>query len=406
MRERVILHSDLNNFFASVETVLHPEYAGKPLIVCGDPKERRGVVLAKSNEAKSYGIKTAETVVSALRKCPQLLMSPPHFKEYNRYSAAVTDIYARFTDRIEQCSIDECALDVTESVKLFGSGEEIAEKIRKTVREETGLTVSIGVSFNKVYAKLASDMKKPDAVTVISRENYKQRVYPLPATDLLFVGRSTADVLSAYGIKTIGDIAEADEALLIRILGKRGRQVRIYARGEDSEPVRKADEKEEIKSIGNSMTLPRDVSDREELKRLLYVLSESVAARLRESDAGKCDTVHIWIRDENFKESGRQKRVPPTELCGDIAKAAYELLCAHCPPNTALHAIGVSVSGFDHHIEQLRLDGGENGGYDKRKRAEDAVAGIRKKYGYEKLQRGIVLEDAELAGLDIKGKKE
>ena len=240
MRERVILHSDLNNFFASVETVLHPEYAGKPLIVCGDPKERRGVVLAKSNEAKSYGIKTAETVVSALRKCPQLLMSPPHFKEYNRYSAAVTDIYARFTDRIEQCSIDECALDVTESVKLFGSGEEIAEKIRKTVREETGLTVSIGVSFNKVYAKLASDMKKPDAVTVISRENYKQRVYPLPATDLLFVGRSTADVLSAYGIKTIGDIAEADEALLIRILGKRGRQVRIYARGEDSEPVRKA----------------------------------------------------------------------------------------------------------------------------------------------------------------------
>lgn len=413
MRDRVILHSDLNNFFASVETVLHPEFEGKPLIVCGAPKERRGVVFAKNYEAKSYGIKTAETVASALRKCPHVLMSPTHFKEYNRFSAAVTEIYARFTDRIEQCSIDECAIDVTESVSLFGSGEEIAERIRKTVREETGLTVSIGVSFNRVYAKLASELKKPDAVTVISRENYRQKVYPLPASDLLFVGRSTAEILSAYAIRTIGDIAEADEALLVRLLGKRGRQVRVYARGEDDEPIRRADEKEEIKSIGNSMTLPRDVSGREELKRLLYVLSESVAARLREADAGKCDTVRILVKDERLKETGRQKKIPPTELCGDIAAAAYELLCALCPPNTAIHALGVSVCGFDHHVEQLRLDGlsgaGENGAggdYDKRKRVEDAVAKIREKYGYEKLQRGIVLEDSALAGLDIKGRKE
>lgn len=420
MRERVILHSDLNNFFASVETVLHPEFRGKPMIVCGDPKERKGVVLAKNEEAKKYGIKTAETVTSALKKCPHVMMSPPHFRDYNRYSKAVKAVYERYTDRIEECSIDECALDVTASIKLFGSGEAIAEGIRRAVREELGLTVSIGVSFNKAYAKLASEMKKPDAVTVITRENYLQKVYPLPATDLLYVGKNTADVLRAYGMVTIGDVANANEALLARILGKRGRQVRVYARGEDQEEVKTADEKEDVKSIGNSMTLRRDVSDREELKRLLYVLAESVAARLRDADAGKCDTVHIWVKDERLKESGRQKKITPTELCGDIAEAAFELLKAHCPVGMAVHALGITVSGFDHHTEQMRLDelafggcglGEEKDGkksvaYDKRKKVEDVVAKIRQKHGYEMVQRGIVFEDESLRGLDIKGKKE
>ena len=201
-RERVILHSDLNNFFASVEIALNPSLAGKPLIVCGDPKERKGIVLAKNEEAKKYGIKTAETVYSALRKCPDLQMVGSHFHEYKRYSCKVVEIYSRFTDRIEECSIDECALDMTESTNLFGSGREIAEKIRKAVKEELNLTVSVGVSFNKVFAKLASELKKPDAVTEITRENYKEVVWRLPVTELLFVGKSTAETLRKLGIKT------------------------------------------------------------------------------------------------------------------------------------------------------------------------------------------------------------
>lgn len=204
MRERVILHSDLNNFFASVETVLNPALKGKPLIVCGDPKERKGIVLAKSEEAKKYGVRTAETVSSALKKCPQALRVAPHHHEYKKYSKLVKGIYERFTDVVEELSIDECSLDVTESTGLFGSGEEIAEKIRLAVKEELGLTVSIGVSFNKTTAKLASEFKKPDAVSVVTRENYQKIVYPLPVTDLLYVGKSTAETLGRYALNTIG----------------------------------------------------------------------------------------------------------------------------------------------------------------------------------------------------------
>lgn len=405
MRERVILYSDLNNFFASVETLLHPELKGRPLIVCGDPRERRGVVFAKNEEAKRYGIRTAETVAEAFRKCPHLLTVETHFGEYKRFSRKVREIYERFTDCIEACSIDECALDMTASVALFGSGEEIAEKIRKAVKEELGLTVSVGVSFNKVFAKLASDMKKPDAVTVISRENYREKVFPLPVTDLLFVGKATAELLRARGIRTIGDLACAEEAALVRLLGKRGRQLWIYARGEDDEPVKSANEKEEIKSVGNSMTLPRDVFDREEIKRLLFVLSESVAARLRDADVGKCDTVHIVVRNERMSDVTCQKKVPPTALCGDIAKAAFELFSKNFSLGTKVHMLGVSVSGFDYHIEQLSLCGEIGRDYGKSERAEKAVAKIREKYGYGKLQRGIMLEDERLSSLDIRGKK-
>ena len=408
-RERVILHSDLNNFFASVEIANNPSLAGKPLIVCGDPKERHGIVLAKNEEAKKFGIKTAETVYSALKKCPDLQMVEGHHLEYRKYSKKVVEIYNRYTDQIEECSIDECALDMTESVQLFGSGFEIAEKIRKEVKTELGLTVSIGVSFNKVFAKLASELKKPDAVTEISRANYKEKVWPLPVTELLFVGKSTADVLHKIGVHTIGDLANADEALLTRFLGKRGRQVRVYARGEDDEPVKSVKEKEDLKSIGNSSTLPKDITDREEVKRWFYVLSESVAARLRDADVGKANTVHIVVRNEKLQDTTCQTKVSPTILCGDIAKAAYELFCKHFPLGTRVRMLGVTVSGFDYHVEQMRLDaymGGSNASYEKKERAENAIAKLREKYGYATVQRGLVLEDEKLSGLDIRGKKE
>ena len=407
MRERVILHSDLNNFFASVETVLNPAFQGKPLIVCGDPKERRGVVLAKNEEAKKYGIRTAETVYSALKKCPHVQMTPTHFSEYKKYSCLVRGIYERFTDVVEECSIDECSLDVTASVALFGSGEEIAEKIRAAVRQELGLTVSVGVSFNKSFAKLASEFKKPDAVSVIPKEKFQEIVYPLPVTDLLFVGKSTAETLKKHGIRTVGDLATAEEKMIISLLGKRGRQLRLCARGEDSEPVKAQKEKEDLKSIGNSSTLPYDVTSREEIKRWLYVLSESVAARLRDADVGRADTVHITVRDGAFKDYTYQCKVPPTMLCGDIAKAAYGLFCKNYPFGVGVRLVGVTVSGFDYHTEQLAIETevGACEAYEKRERAESAVAKIREKYGYSMLQRGVIIEDEHLKGLDIRDKK-
>lgn len=406
-QERVILHSDLNNFFASVEIALNPALAGEPLIVCGDPKERHGIVLAKNEEAKKYGIKTAETVYSALKKCPNLERVPSHFSEYKRYSRMVREIYERYTEKIEECSIDECSLDMTESVVLFGNGKEIAEQIRKAVREELGVTVSIGVSFNKVFAKLASELKKPDAVSVITKENYKQIVYPLPVNEMLFVGGATEKTLTSYGIKTIGDLAETEEDLLVRLLGKRGRQLRIFARGEDNEPVKWQRTKEDLKSIGNSTTLSKDITSREEIKRWFYALSESVAGRQREADIGRANTVHIVVRDENLRDFTWQTKIPPTTLCGDIAKTAYALFCQHYPLGAKVRMLGVTVSGFDYHIEQMTI--GEVTGkkdYEKRERAENAVAKIREKYGYATLQRGIVLTDEKLNGLDIKGQKE
>ncbi len=408
-RKRIILHSDLNNFFASVEIMLNPSLGGRPLIVCGDPKERHGVVLAKNEEAKKYGIKTAETVYSALKKCPDLQMVGSHFHEYKKYSQKVVEIYGRYTDKIEECSIDECSLDVTESMLLFGSGREIAERIRADVKRELGLTVSVGVSFNKVFAKLASELKKPDAVTEISEGNFKQVVWKLPVEELLFVGKSTAETLHKLGVYTIGELAVSDEALLTKFLGKRGRQLRVYARGEDKEPVKWEKKKEDLKSIGNSTTLPKDITDREEVKRWFYALSESVSARIRAADVGRANTVHIVVRNEKLAFATCQKKVPPTALCGDIAKAAYELFCQHFPTGTKVRLLGITVSGFDYHIEQMSLDAmlsGERANYEKKERAESVIAKLREKYGYATVQRGVVMEDEKLNGLDIRGKKE
>lgn len=405
MQERVILYSDLNNFFASVETALHPEYKGKPLIVCGDPEKRLGVVFAKNEEAKSYGIRTAETVYSALKKCPQVLRVPTHFSDYNRYSKAVREIYARYTDVIEPLSIDECAMDVTDSVRLFGGGEKIAEEIRAAVKNELGVTVSIGVSFNKIYAKLASELKKPDAVTVITPENYKQKVYPLPVSALLYVGKSTEETLYKHGIRTIGELADADLMLLTRLFGRRGEILKINASGRNDEKVRM--EAEAIKSIGNSMTLPYDVSDFEQIKRIFYVLAESVISRLREAGEGKCDTVHITVKDEFLREITRQKKILPTALCEDVARTACEIYSENFSREHKAHMLGLAVSGFDRNVEQLALDtSGEREKYEKNLRAQDAVAAIRKKYGYDKVQRGIILEDSGLLNVDIEHRKD
>ena len=260
MQDRVILHCDCNNFFASVECLRDPTLRDVPMAVCGSVEDRHGIVLAKNELAKRYGIKTAETVYSARRKCPSLVICPPHHGEYARVSRAVNEIYLRFTDLCEPFSIDESWLDVTGSRNLFGDGMAIARAIAEAVRTEIGITLSIGVSFNKTYAKLGSDYKKPDAITYVGRENYRDILFPLPVEDMLFVGERTAEILRRSGIRTIGDLAAASPAYLVSRLGKVGEQLGAAARGEDTSRVIPESEREEVKSVGNGMTFRRDAA--------------------------------------------------------------------------------------------------------------------------------------------------
>ncbi len=419
--ERIVLHSDLNNFYASVERISDPRLTGKPVAVCGNEEERRGIVLAKSEEAKKAGVKTGDTVWQARRKCPAIVIVRPRFAEYMAYSRKVKAIYARYTDLIESYGIDECWLDVTRSTKIFpkyegemhtGEGENkhftdgflrhIGDTIRLAVKNELGLTVSVGVSFNKVYAKLGSDLKKPDGTSVISYLNYKSVIFGLPVRDLLMVGGATEIKLCNMGYTTIGKLAAADDGRVTGALGKFGQTLLTYARGEDDSPVRAVGEDRELKSIGNSTTCPKDLTDYIEVKRTLYVLSESVAARLREAELGYADTVHLWVRDSALNSYQAQKKVRHTCLCGEIAEHAFELFSEKFKPPFAVRALGVTVSGFDKGISQLTFDEAA-GNFEKRERAERCIDEIRKKHGYAAVQRGIVAEDPTEMHNDIKG---
>ena len=240
-KNRVILHCDMNGFFASVELLDYPELRDKPMAVCGDPESRHGIILAKNEIAKRYGIVTAETLWQARKKCPDLQTVPPHHKKYQHYSRLINEIYLQYTDMVEPFSVDESWLDVTASQKLFGNGKQIADKIRNQVKKELGLTLSAGVSFNKIFAKMGSDYKKPDATTVITQENYKNILWPLDIRDLFFVGKATADKLQGIGIHTIGQLAESDRHTVTALLGKQGSIIHDYANGLDQTPVSRFD---------------------------------------------------------------------------------------------------------------------------------------------------------------------
>jgi len=400
---RTILHSDLNNFYASVEVMKNPDLKGVPIAVCGSVEDRHGIVLAKNQMAKEYGVKTGEVLWQARKKCPKLVNVPVDFPSYIAVSHKVREIYGRFTDRIEPFGIDECWLDVTNSVKIFGSGEQIAEKIRKIVKEEIGVTVSIGVSFNKVFAKLGSDMKKPDAVTVITPENYKQKVWPLAVEDLLYVGRATKKKLNFVGIHTIGDLATTDEKFITRLLGAWGKTLYTNANGLDVTPVIAKGEESNLKSIGNSMTDYKDLTCFDEVKTLLLLLSESVAARLRESGLGRAKTVKITVTDNKLQTFGKQITLTtPTKTASEIALVAYDLFESLYKWENPVRGAGVSVSNFTLGAEQLSFDFDGN----KRKKQDlldTAVDKIRAKYGNNSLQRARILQDEKLAHTDIKG---
>ena len=323
VRERVILHSDLNNFYASVECLHRPEIRTKPVAVCGDPAARHGIVLAKNYLAKATGIQTGEVIWQARQKCPGLIVLPPNYPLYLRFGRLAREIYAGYTDQVEPFGLDEAWLDVEGSGHIFGDGTRIADEIRERIKSEMGITASVGVSYNKIFAKLGSDLKKPDATTVITRDNFKQVVWPLPASDLLYVGRATQRKLARYGISTIGDIAGTDQEFLHSRLGKCGEVLWSFANGDDNSPVVRMGEESLIKSVGNSITTPRDLETDEDVQMIFYVLSESVAARLREHGF-KCRTAHIHIRDKNLFSFGVQgKFTQPTNLSADLAERPW-----------------------------------------------------------------------------------
>lgn len=386
--DRVILHIDMNNFYASVETLYDPSLRDIPMAVGGDKERRHGIVLAKNMLAKAKGVKTAEALWEAERKCPGIRFVPPHFDRYAKYSRLAKEIYMQYTDMVESFGLDECWLDVTGSTRLFGSGREIAEEIRERVKTELGLTVSIGVSFNKIFAKLGSDYKKPDAVTEFTRENYRELVWPLDAAELLFVGKSTQAALRKYGLYTIGDVARADRKLLKRLLGKCGEQLSLYANGEDMSPVMRVSEHNEVKSIGNSTTAIHDLRDDGEIRAELYMLSESVARRLREK--GFCGyNVQLSVRKYNLETYQRQKTLDVAAADSEsIFQAAYGLFKAH-HTGESIRSIGVRVSALAPiEMAQCSLFGDVQRAQ-RRQRLETAVDFLRCKYGDDVIDRGI-----------------
>ncbi len=323
---RNILHCDCNGFFASVELLAYPEYKDKPVVVGGSEDNRHGIVLAKNEVAKKYNIKTAQTLYQARKLCPDLIVLPPSRHLYTKYNKIINEIYNSFTDLVEPFGIDESYLDITNSYHLFASSpEELADLIRKTVREKTGLTISVGVSFNKIFAKLASDYKKPDATTVITKENYKEILWPLSVDNMMYVGKSTNTKLTQLGITTIGRLANTDKKFLIDVFGKHGNELYNYANGIDDSKVSSFLDKAKSKSIGSGTTFSKDLITMDELKPQIMNLSEDVGFNLRKQGIYAL-TVQISIKNPEFKTIQRQCKVKATNLTKTIYDTALRLL--------------------------------------------------------------------------------
>ena len=405
--EHIILHSDMNSFYANVECLYNPKIRDLPVAVGGNPEKRHGIILAKNEKAKKAGIKTGETLWQALGKCPDLVIVPPNYERYLRYSRLSRKIYNRYTDQVEPFGLDECWLDVTNSVKIHGSGEEIAQKISLEIQDELGVTVSIGVSWNKIFAKFGSDYKKPNAITVINRVNYKKIVWEQEAGDLLYVGRATKKKLLKYGIYTIGQLAESSLDFIVLVFGKMGAVLWRFANGLDDSPVKAFDElyngnERIIKSIGNSITTPRDLKNLRDVKLIIYMLTESVAMRLRETGC-YCLTVAIHVRNKELYSFTRQVKLDkPSDITNEIAKAAIELFEKNYDFSLDIRSMGVRVADLVPNTIPIQLD--VFGREEERLRLAEldtTVDGLRKRFGNLSIQRAITLGD-QMSCLDPK----
>lgn len=401
--ERVILHCDLNNFYASVEASKHPEYRSVPLAVGGNQELRHGIILAKNQIAKQAGVTTGQTIWEARQLCADLIVVPPDFHEYKRYSTMVKEIFTDYTDRIEDFGIDESWLDVSGSLKLFCDGMSIAETIQSRIYHEIGLTSSIGISFNKIFAKLGSDYKKPMGLTLITKENYRDIVWPLPVEDLLYVGRSSAQKLKQMGIETIGELAQSNYGRLSHALGKWGEYLWLFANGEDHSEVAKQTYVFPIKSIGNGITAPRDLYDIDDFRLIAYVLCESIVARMREQQlAARC--VSIQLRNTKLVSITRQTTdTIPIFTVKRLVDTAVALCKANYRFTIPLRSISISVSRLlsRHAYHQLSLFDEEEA---QSEEALDIVMEqIRKRFGTFSIRRCSMKQDMELTSFDPLG---
>ena len=391
--ERVILHCDQNCFYASVELLSHPELRNVPVAVCGDPESRHGVILAKNEAAKRFGVQTAETIWQAKRKCPQLKLLASHHDLYREYSRKVNAIYDQYTDLVEPFGIDESWMDVTGTLHLFGGDPiALADHLRKRMREELGLSISVGVSFNKVFAKLGSDYKKPDATTLISPDNWRSLVWPLPAGAMLYVGHAAQKLLHQYGVDTIGQLAACPPEMLERLMGKLGGRLHEYANGLDTDPVRSRFDREPVKSVGNGTTFPENLTTLDEVRTAVSFLSDSVATRLRHDGLYACG-IHVTIRDPQFHDRSRQRQLAsPTHLIRELTTAAMELVQElWTPPNPirmlTITAINLAAEGEAY--EQLDLFSAPAAPKnEKQEKLEAALEQIRGRFGAESISFG------------------
>ncbi|HJB31322.1 MAG TPA: DNA polymerase IV [Candidatus Oscillibacter excrementavium] len=384
--DRIILHCDLNSFYASVELRDHPDLRTVPTAVCGDPSSRHGIILAKNEAAKKYGVQTAETIWQARKKCPGLVLLPPHHSLYRQVSKQVNAIYEQYTDLVEPFGIDESWLDVTNTLHLFGGdARALADALRERMKRELDLTLSVGVSFNKVFAKLGSDYKKPDATTVISRENWQKLVWPLPVGALLYVGGAAQKLLAQFGVKTIGQLASCRRDALETLMGKMGAQLHDYANGLDTDPVRSRYEAEPVKSVGNGTTFPQNLTTAEQVRGGIAILADSVASRLRHAGL-YAGGIQVTVRDPQFRDRSRQMQLPaPTHLIRELTAAAMELthqLWKPPAPVRALTVTAIHLVRSEDAYEQVDLfTAGAAPKQEKQEKLEAAMDRLRGKYG-------------------------
>lgn len=401
--KRTILHSDMNCCYASIEHLYHPELTGKPLAVGGDPEARHGIVLTADYLAKKHGVKTGMAIWQAKQVCPELNFISPRMDLYLRFSRMAHEIYGEYTDLQEPYGVDESWLDVTASSTIKGDGYRIAQEISNRMKSELGITVSIGVSFNKIFAKLGSDYKKPDAITTMYEDEFRSKAWVLPASDLLYVGRSTAQKLTRLGIHTIGDLARTEEYLLESQLGKMGGILWAFANGFDDSPVKKENTHAPVKSIGNSTTTPRDLENNEDVKIVLYILAESVAARLRENGF-KCRVVEISVRDNELLSFTRQHKIDhATNITSEIAAEAYRIFKENYNWRKPVRSVGVRGADLvnDNYWEQIDLFSSVEQ-REKQMKMDEAVDVIRRRFGFYSVQRGLMYRDKILSAVNAK----
>lgn len=382
---RTILHSDMNNCYASIERKLNPSLVGKRLVVCGSARDRHSIVLAKSYEAKAFGVKTGDSLFEAKMKCPGLVAVKPHYDEYFKFSKLAHKIYYSYTNQVEPFGLDECWLDVTGSEKLFGSGETIAHEIKERIKKELGITVSIGVSYNKIFAKLGSDLKKPDAVTVIKKNDFKEIVWPLSTDAIIGIGSKTKKKLMYMNINTLGELAKADVNLLKRKLGIRGLYLWQYANGYDTSEVCDYYHRDKIKSISRGVTTKADLNSYDEVKKIFEELAIEVSKKLIEEDL-KAGGVRITIRDKNLSYVSFQKVFTETSISAlRLNDKAMELFKERYDFKEAIRSLTISAINLTRNTKTEQLSLFAQKKVIKDDRLEKVFNEIREKFGSDKI---------------------